>query len=123
MLGSDGRIILIDFGAANEFIESATGTLIGKQSYISPEQFRGKAGPGSDIYSLGGTLHFLLIGQDPIPLAPTHPSQCNPEIPLNLDMLVAACTAQELRDRPLSAAEVVEQLNKLGDTNVGNVTC
>src|SRR5262249_22800632 len=65
VLRQDGSIVLIDFGAANEFVGNATGTLVGKQAFISPEQFRGKSVTASDIYALGGTLHFLLTGEDP----------------------------------------------------------
>jgi serine/threonine-protein kinase len=36
----DRRITLVDFGAANEFVNRMTGTLIGKQCYIAPEQLR-----------------------------------------------------------------------------------
>jgi serine/threonine protein kinase len=48
--------------------------MVGKQSYVSPEQFRGKAVPASDLYSLAATLYFLLSGQDPEPLTPSSPS-------------------------------------------------
>ena len=39
---NDDALILIDFGAANQFVGSATGTVVGKQAYISPEQLEGK---------------------------------------------------------------------------------
>jgi hypothetical protein len=68
VLARDGHLSLIDFGAANNLVGTATGTLVGKQSYISPEQFRGKAGPQSDLYSLGATVYFALGGLDPEPL-------------------------------------------------------
>ncbi len=42
VLARDGHLSLIDFGAANNLVGTATGTLVGKQSYISPEQFRGQ---------------------------------------------------------------------------------
>jgi serine/threonine protein kinase len=60
---------LLDFGAANIFVTLATGTMIGKQSYMPPEQFRGKAEPKSDVYGFGATLFFLLTGEDPKPMA------------------------------------------------------
>jgi serine/threonine-protein kinase len=74
VLRSDNTIAIIDFGAASQFLSSATGTMVGKQSYVSPEQFRGKAVPASDLYSLAATLYFLLSGQDPEPLTPSSPS-------------------------------------------------
>ncbi len=63
------RLTLLDFGAANIFVTLATGTMIGKQSYMPPEQFRGKAEPKSDVYGFGATLFFLLTGEDPKPMA------------------------------------------------------
>lgn len=68
MLGRDGRIFLIDFGAANHFLGTATGTMIGKQHYIPPEQFRGHASFASDIYAIAGTAFYMLTGRDPEPL-------------------------------------------------------
>ena len=68
MEDADGNLKLIDFGAAHQFMEGVTGTLIGKQSYIAPEQLRGKPGTTSDIYSFGCTLYFLLVGKDPVAL-------------------------------------------------------
>lgn len=43
-----------------------TGTIIGTVAYIAPEQVRGeRAGPASDVFSLGATLLFSLTGQGP----------------------------------------------------------
>ncbi|HEY9712364.1 MAG TPA: serine/threonine-protein kinase, partial [Chroococcales cyanobacterium] len=47
------RIVLIDFGAANQFVGAATGTVVGKQAYIPPEQLRGKSVIESDLYAFG----------------------------------------------------------------------
>jgi tRNA A-37 threonylcarbamoyl transferase component Bud32 len=99
VLDRTGSIKLIDFGAANLFLGTATGTLVGKQSYISPEQFRGKATPQSDIYSLGCTLFFLATGKDPDALSHSHlPDELSVKMP-KLDSLIALCTALELEDR------------------------
>lgn len=105
VLARDGSISLIDFGAANAFMGTATGTLVGKQSYISPEQFRGKANPASDLYSLGGTLHYLLTGKDPEPLAVSHPRELNGGVSQDMDALIASLTEQETDDRIKTAEE------------------
>lgn len=94
----DEKIVLIDFGAANEFVGTATGTLVGKQAYIAPEQLRGKATLSSDIYALGGTIFFLLTGTDPEALCQSHPLELKP-VSKELDALVAECTELETEDR------------------------
>jgi tRNA A-37 threonylcarbamoyl transferase component Bud32 len=113
VLLSDGSVALVDFGAANEFLGTATGTLIGKQSYISPEQFRGKANPASDLYSLGATIYFLLSGQDPEALCQSHPRQLNPFLSEEVDALVADLTALEAAKRPSDAGQVMESCRRL----------
>lgn len=110
LIKDDGSIILIDFGAANEFVSQLTGTLVGKQSYIAPEQFRGKAEPQSDIYALGATLHFLLTGSDPVALSRSHPKLINAEVSQEADALVANCTEIETAKRMGSADQLFAQL-------------
>jgi len=100
LIREDGKIALIDFGASNEFVSQATGTLVGKQAYIPPEQFRGKAEPKSDIYAFGATIYFLLAGKDPIPLSTSHPAQVSAAVPADLDELVASCTQLDPSSRP-----------------------
>lgn len=111
LLHQSGDIYLIDFGAANEFIGQATGTLIGKQSYIPLEQLQGKALPQSDIYALGGTIYFLLSGCDPLPLTELHPREDGYECSVELDELVGQCTRLDKDQRISSATEVLRQLS------------
>lgn len=113
VLEKDGSITLIDFGAANEFLGTATGTLVGKQSYIPPEQFRGKAVPQSDLYSFGATLQFLLTAKDPEPLSESHPNESVPEISSEVDQFVAKLTAMELSERYGDAAEALKDCRQL----------
>ena len=111
VMTNDGSVVIIDFGAANEFIGTATGTLVGKQSYISPEQFRGKACEQSDIYSFGCTLYFLLTGKDPEPLSVSHPKELNEHISDQVNQLVARCTDLEAKNRFSSFEEIEQVLN------------
>lgn len=110
VLQNDGRIKLIDFGAANEFLGTATGTLIGKQAYIAPEQLRGKATLASDLYSLGGTLHFLLTASEPVPLSHSRPLDHNAQINAALSQVVEKLTAYEECDRFADASVLKEEL-------------
>jgi tRNA A-37 threonylcarbamoyl transferase component Bud32 len=103
---NQGEIVLIDFGAANQFLGAATGTIIGKQAYIPPEQLRGKTILQSDIYALGCTIKYLLTGSDPTPLAPSHLTLIETDIDSKLDEIICKCTSFEAKDRYQSAPEV-----------------
>lgn len=68
MLLKDGTIRVADFGIARiqGSSKTATGTVLGTPSYMSPEQIAGKKIDGrSDIFSLGVTLFELLTGEKP----------------------------------------------------------
>jgi len=108
----DDSVVLIDFGAANEFVGTATGTLVGKQAYIAPEQLRGKACMASDIYALGGTIYYLVTGKDPEALSESKLSEVLSISP-ELDEIVAACTQLEPEDRKLTAEDLVAKLRAL----------
>jgi serine/threonine protein kinase, bacterial len=110
---NDGQIVVIDFGAANEFLGNATGTFVGKQSYIAPEQFRGKATTASDLYAFGGTLYYLLTGLDPEALSQSEVDKIKPETDPALVKLVKDCTAMEEEDRPPAASSVIAALKVL----------
>ncbi|MBX9941082.1 MAG: serine/threonine protein kinase [Candidatus Obscuribacterales bacterium] len=112
VLKVDGRLVLIDFGAANAFVGTATGTMVGKQSYMPPEQIRGKAVPQSDIYALGGTCYFLLTGNDPTPLETAEVPEQN-ELAAILNPFLARCTALNLEDRYQSAKDALQTLRHL----------
>lgn len=105
----DGDIMLIDFGAAHQFMEGVTGTLIGKQCYIAPEQLRGKPSLRSDIYSFGGTLHFLLTGCDPEALTQSDLNGYG-GVSSRMAAIITKCTAFDERGRYQSFDEVIAAL-------------
>ncbi|MCC7532093.1 MAG: serine/threonine protein kinase [Candidatus Melainabacteria bacterium] len=100
VVGEHAGVRLIDFGAAHQFIEGITGTLIGKQSYVAPEQLRGKATKRSDIYSLGVTLSFLLTGKEPVALMQCEPELGNSKSAVLMRKLIMAMTDFEEERRP-----------------------
>lgn len=116
VLRVDGQLVLIDFGAANVFVGTATGTMVGKQSYMPPEQLRGKSVPQSDIYSLGCTCFYLLTGKDPTPLevskveASDESEDVSPHV---LNAFLEKCTAIEVSDRFGSAIEVFDEITRI----------
>lgn len=113
ILNPESGIKLIDFNVAQQYESSATRTVVGKHSYLPPEQFRGKACPQSDIYAMGATLYYLLTGQDPEPITVAHPAEILPVISHRLDAIVAKCTAQELCNRYENTDQITADLHAL----------
>ncbi|MBK9279181.1 MAG: serine/threonine protein kinase [Candidatus Obscuribacter sp.] len=115
VLKNDGTIVIIDFGASNQFLGTMTGTIIGKQSYMAPEQYQGKANCQSDVYSFGATLHFLLTGKDPVPLTESSPALYGEAIQVSaaLDAVVNRCTSLDLAERFGTISEVKERLMEI----------
>ncbi len=73
LIEADGRPVLLDFGAARRVItdRSQALTAILKPSYAPIEQYADvggmKQGAWTDMYALGATMHFLLMGRPPPP--------------------------------------------------------
>lgn len=117
----DGKLVLVDFGAAKEAIGADTsqiGTIIGSFSYIAPEQAAGKAKFASDLYSLGATCLHLLTNIEPIDLFDTAEGEWNwrshlqdneidYELSHVLDKLVEGATKRRFQ----SVEEVQQALN------------
>ena len=71
MVTHDGTVKIVDFGIAkmmddSDTFRTATGTIMGTPSYMSPEQCKGQAFDfRSDMYSLGCTFFQVLTGRAP----------------------------------------------------------
>ena len=110
ILGKDGILKLVDFNVAQQTEESATGTVVGKHSYLPPEQFRGKPTVQSDLYAMGATIYFLLTGEDPEPITSSHPILIKDTVSGALDEIVAKATALDLKKRYQTASEIEQSL-------------
>ena len=75
LLGDDGVPVLLDFGAARRVLSDRTQALtsIMKPHYAPLEQYADanamRQGPWTDLYALGGTMYFLLVGKEPLAAA------------------------------------------------------
>ncbi len=99
----------------------------GTPDYMAPELLTNSAplGPGCDIYSLGCTLHYLLLGrpvfQGDTPEAKLLAHQHSPipslrarrsDVPVALDCLFQQMLAKRPEDRPATMSDVILQLQK-----------
>lgn len=111
---SDSAIYLVDFGLAREVGGSAsTKTAVGTVGYAPLEQYRGRPTTRTDQYSLGVTLHFMLSGQQPLPLQIEPLDKIKPDLPHELCWVVRKATQQEQEDRFDSVYEFRRELEKL----------
>ncbi len=110
----DRHIKLFDFTVAHQFEVMRLATVVGKQSYMAPEQVKGYPCPQSDIYSLGATMHFLLTGEDPEPLSVSSPRSVRPEVCEKLDQIVQRCTAFDLKKRYSDPKDIEKELSAIG---------
>jgi formylglycine-generating enzyme required for sulfatase activity len=116
---SDGRLVVVDFGAAKMASQTAlqkTGTTIGSAGYAAPEQAFGKALYASDIYSLGVCcLHLLtdinpLTMYDPVEGFVWRDFLPDRQVPNWLDDILEKMTQPNVRQRYQSASEILQIL-------------
>jgi serine/threonine protein kinase len=126
-----GHVKILDFGLARPADEDSRitheGDIVGTPCYMSPEQARGEPlDPRSDLFSLGVVLYQLATGVIPFERRTTMatlvslateapmPVECyNAGIPPAFSELVLRLMAKEREDRPSSAREVLEALDRI----------
>jgi serine/threonine protein kinase len=128
-----GEIILGDFGVARARMHVAPDAgFHGKPYYVSPEVLDGEVTFVSDLWAATVTLYELLTLQRPFSgetpeqvfdalrrrrYAP--PSKVRPEIPPEVDAIIARGFARKPKDRFASAREFARTLEPLFDERVG----
>jgi tRNA A-37 threonylcarbamoyl transferase component Bud32 len=143
----DGLVKVLDLGLARlvprpgeAAVETltATGSLVGTADFMAPEQIDNpsRVDIRADLYSLGGTLYYLLSGQVPFPgesLArkldghrwhwPPPVEQLRPDVPSAMAALCRRLLSkhpEDRFDRPLDLAEVLATiLQGLGPVPLG----
>jgi serine/threonine protein kinase, bacterial len=115
----DRRIFLLDFGAVKE-IGTLGGTKIGAPDYMAPEQNQGQPCTQSDLYAIGPTLIFLLTGRNPADFLEFQSDGYRfnltsvPNIPSDLQDLIAKVTQPRPRNRYLTATDLAQALKGIG---------
>ncbi len=127
---------VVDFGLVKDLDRNVSPTLsmdsliVGTPACLAPEVIAGVGadGVGRDLYALGCTAYYLLTGQDVfiaatsveicamhLELEPEPPSKrlASP-VPAELEELILELLAKRVEDRPASALEVLERLEKSG---------
>jgi non-specific serine/threonine protein kinase len=141
MVGSDGRVKVLDFGLAKLLQESAapdatslstqtltkTGHALGTVTYMAPEQLKGKSpDQRADIFSLGIVLYQMASGQRPfqgetsaevissiLRDAPPPVTDLKIELPSHLGRIVKRCLEKNPNHRYQTAAELRSELEEL----------
>ena len=128
LIEPDGTAKLMDFGLARSVATRMTskGEIVGTVFYLAPELALGQDFDGrADLYALGIMLYELTTGNlpftagDPLAVISQHihasvvpPRAKNPEIPPVLDSLIVQLMSKDPEDRPPSAHEVYEYLER-----------
>ena len=121
LVTDDGRIVLVDFGAARQFTPGASSTMtqVVTPGYAPLEQYstRSSFGPATDVYALAATIYHLLSGRTPPPPADRLSGvevvpleRLDRRVPAAVSAAVAHGLALEAGDRPQTVAAFLAEL-------------
>ncbi|MBZ0320761.1 MAG: serine/threonine-protein kinase [Anaerolineae bacterium] len=124
MIDQFGRLRLIDFGIARTFQVGQKGTTIGTEGYSAPEQYKGEANPGSDIYGVGATLHHALTRHDPrleppFTFADRPIRDANPDVSPELEAVVMRALTFDMSQRFVTAEAMKKALEAVLNKSKG----
>src|ERR1019366_6797390 len=116
MRTNDGQLYLVDFGIARHFKPGQAKDTIafGSPGYAAPEQYgKVQTTPAADIYSLGALLHQMLTGNDPSVIPFFFAPLPSDVASIALQNLLQQMLAMDALNRPVSAAIVKQQLQRI----------
>jgi serine/threonine protein kinase len=132
MFDALGTLKIVDFGIAHlahmaATRLTATNTVIGSASYLSPEQVQGRrADERSDLYALGCVMTTMLTGRPPfegdhpwavmhqhVSVPPPGIGDRRPGVCRAVEALVAEMLSKRPQDRPKSALAVLDRLREI----------
>jgi eukaryotic-like serine/threonine-protein kinase len=128
LLDAHGHVWVADFGLAKTAERddlTDTGDIVGTVRYMAPERFAGQCDARSDVYSLGLTLYELVAlqpayyGADRQTLiervlheAPARLSKLAPNVPRDLNTIVAKAIARDPGNRYATAGALADDLQR-----------
>jgi serine/threonine protein kinase len=140
LLDRQGTVKLMDMGLARFFHEDKEafvkefeeGYIIGTADYVAPEQIHdSKVDIRADIYSLGGTFYYLLVGKSPFEDGTTPQKMIwhqvrqpkslralRPDVPERMVQVIERMMAKEPARRYQTPAEVAAALEEFTSTPV-----
>ncbi len=129
LIDTEGRAKIADFGVAKLSGTQVTqaGILVGTPAYMAPELFLGSPADGrTDIFALGVMLYLMCTERRPfegnsitevaykvVHGTPAPIRQLNPELPAELEAVIARCLAKKPEGRYPTARELATDLESL----------
>jgi eukaryotic-like serine/threonine-protein kinase len=131
LIPAEGPVKVTDFGIAKATGASdltRTGTVVGTARYLAPEQVEGGTSDArTDVYAVGLLLYEMLVGRLPfggdtemaaaiarVTAAAPAVRTSRPEVPPEVDALVARCLERDPDQRFQDAAELAAALDAAG---------
>tara|TARA_R110002072_G_scaffold177524_3_gene333500 strand:+ start:12380 stop:13492 length:1113 start_codon:yes stop_codon:yes gene_type:complete len=141
LISPKGHVKVGDLGLAKpstkgmDSLVSMQGVALGSPSYMAPEQWAGDVTPATDVWALGATLYYLLVGHaayrgrsivDVMRRIATEPlpdlRKVRPDVPDEVLAVLAKATQHDPSKRYRDGNEMAEALAKLPMVATGAIT-